>query len=103
MLVISTSYKSLDKKKKSMPPSLKTGNLAYRCRTTLNLRRKPNDNLRRPFGDVSLTGLWIIEINRWGRPNKKSGSCQKMQLICNISVETETYPAQFYQFYQFFS
>jgi hypothetical protein len=41
--------------------SVKIGTQAYRCRKTLNSRRKPKDNMRGPFGDVSLTRVRIIE------------------------------------------
>ena len=61
----------------SKPPSVKTGTQAYRCRKTLNSRRKPKDNMRGPFGDLSLTRLRITEMMRRCRPNEKSGSFKK--------------------------
>jgi hypothetical protein len=44
------------KNKISTSSSVKT-NSKYHCRKTLHSRRKPNDNLRGPFGDVSRTRL----------------------------------------------
>ena len=61
----------------STPSSVKTGTQTYRCRKTLHSRRKPKDNMRGPFGDVSLTRSRIIETIRRCRPNAKSGSCKK--------------------------
>jgi len=61
----------------STPSSFKTEIQAYRCRKTLHSRRKPKDNMRGPFRDVSLTRLHIIEKIRRCWPNEKSGSCKK--------------------------
>jgi hypothetical protein len=61
----------------STPSSVKTGTQAYRCRKTLNSRRKPKDNMLGPFGEFSLIRLRIIESIRRCRPNDKSGSCKK--------------------------
>ena len=58
-------------------PSVKIGTQAFRCRKMLISRRKPKDNTRGPFGDVSLTRLQIIETIRRCRPNEKSGSFKK--------------------------
>ena len=61
----------------STPYAVKTGTQAYRCRETLQARRTPKDNMRGPFGDVSLTRSRIIETIRRCGPNAKSGSCKK--------------------------
>jgi len=61
----------------STPSSVKTGTQAYRCRKTNNSRRKPQDNMRGPFGDGSPTRSRIIETIRRCRPNAKSGRCKK--------------------------
>jgi len=59
-----------------MPSSVETGSQAYRCRKTLHSGRKSKDNMRGPFGDVSLTRWRIIETIRRYRPNEKSVSCK---------------------------
>jgi hypothetical protein len=48
----------------STPSSVKTETQAYRCRKTLNSRRKTKYNMRGPFRDVSLTRMRIIEMIR---------------------------------------
>jgi hypothetical protein len=46
----------------STPSSVKTGTQAYRCRKTLNSCRKLQDNMRGPFGDVSLTDCGLLKV-----------------------------------------
>jgi hypothetical protein len=72
----------------STPSSVKTGTHAYRCRKTLHSRRKPKDNMRGPFGDVSLTWLRIIEMIRRYWSTEKSGSCKSTVNLQRLRLNT---------------
>jgi hypothetical protein len=77
IVICSEVVRNRRKNEISTSPAVKTGTQEYHRRKTLHSRRKPNDNMRGPFGDVSLTRSRIIETIRRCRPNERYGSCKK--------------------------
>jgi hypothetical protein len=74
----------------STSSSVKTGTEAYRCRKTVHSRRKTNDNMRCPFGDVCLTRSRIIGTICGCRPNENMAAAKGTVHLHNIRLNKST-------------